>query len=220
MSRPEFPAAVIFDLDGVLVDTARFHLAAWRRIADELGFEFGDEVGEALKGVGRDAALRVLTRAGGVELDSATAERVAHRKNAYYNELLSALDRGGLLPGTLASLDWLSAREVPVALASASRNARTILIACGIEDKFDAIVDGTTVSAAKPDPAVFLAAAAAVGVDPAASVVFEDAIAGVEGALNAGCRVVGIGDPTVLERAEFAVPNLAAIDWPALMGRA
>lgn len=219
MIRPIHPTAVIFDLDGVLVDTAQFHLEAWRRIADELGFEFGEEVGEALKGVGREAALRVLTRAGGVELDAATAERTAYRKNEYYNESLATLDASELLPGAEAGLDWLRDHGIPVALASASRNARTILVACGIEDRFDAVVDGTTVTIAKPDPAVFLAAAQAIGVDPADAVVFEDAIAGVDGALNAGCRVIGIGDPSVLIRAEQTLPDLAAVDWAALMGR-
>ncbi|GHF27414.1 beta-phosphoglucomutase [Pseudolysinimonas yzui] len=204
----------------MLVDTARFHLAAWRRIADELGFEFDDEVGEALKGVGREAALLVLTRSGGVELDAATAERTAQRKNRYYNESLATLDASAFLPGAEAALGWLHGRGIPIALASASRNARTILVACGIEDRFDAIVDGTSVPLAKPDPAVFLAAAAAIGVDPSEAIVFEDAIAGVDGALRAGCRVIGVGDPAVLLRAELTVPDLTGVDWPALMGRA
>jgi beta-phosphoglucomutase len=210
--------AVIFDLDGVLVDTAQFHLAAWRRIAGELGFEFDNSVGESLKGVGREAALRVLLRFSGIELTPAQIAETTQRKNVYYNELLRGLDGSALLPGAATSLRWLREHEIPVALASASRNAQTILDSTGITPLFDAVVDGTTVTAAKPDPTVFLVAAGELGVDPAACIVFEDAIAGVEGALRAGCRVIGIGDPAILTAAEAVVPSLEYVAWPELLG--
>jgi beta-phosphoglucomutase len=212
------PEAVIFDLDGVLVDTAKYHLAAWRRITDELGFTFDDSIGESLKGVGRDAALRVLTGVGGITLSPDEARETAARKNRYYNEHLSTLDESALLPGSLHSLQWLRDHHVPVALASASKNARTILIHTHIEDYFDAIVDGTSVTLAKPDPTVFLQAAAGLGVPAPRCVVFEDAIAGVEGAIRAGCRVIGVGDPAILVAAESVVPSLAAVPWPTLIG--
>jgi beta-phosphoglucomutase len=209
--------AVIFDLDGVLVDTAQFHLAAWQRIAGDFGFDFDRSVGESLKGVGRETALQIVMKAGGVRLDADQAARAAARKNRYYRRHLATLDSTALLPGALEGLHWLHERAVPVALASASKNARTILTATGIEPLFDAIIDGNSVRVAKPDPSVFLAAAEALATPPDDCVVFEDAIAGVQGALAAGCAVIGIGDPAVLTDAELVVPSLAAISWSELI---
>lgn len=208
--------AVVFDLDGVLVDTAQFHLAAWRRIARELGFELADDVGEDLKGVAREAALAVVTRAGGVELSPEVAAETAARKNRYYNEHLRTLNAGSLLPGARSALEWLAERGIPIALGSASRNARTILASTGIEGAFDAIVDGVAVRAAKPDPEVFLEAARRLGVPPESCLVLEDAVAGVEAARRAGCAVIGVGDPTVLSDADDVVPDLAALDWASI----
>lgn len=210
--------AVIFDLDGVLVDTAQFHLAAWRRIARELGFTFDAAVGESLKGVGREAALRILLGVGGLDLSPEEVAETAARKNRYYQELLHGLDESALLPGAADSLRWLREHGVRVALASASRNARTILDSTGIAPLFDAIVDGISVTAAKPDPTVFLVAAEQLSADPASCIVFEDAISGIEGALRAGCRVVGVGDPTVLTAAATVVPSLAQVVWAELLG--
>lgn len=209
----EIARAAVFDLDGVIVDTARFHFAAWRRLAREFGFELSDDLGESLKGVGREAALRIVLASGGVVLGPEESSAAASRKNRYYNEHLESLDADALLPGALEGLAWLRERGIPVALASASRNARTILATTGIESSFDEIVDGTVVTAAKPDPAVFRVAAERLGIPPAHCVVFEDAVAGVRGALRAGCRVVGIGDPAVLVEAELVVPTLADVPW-------
>src|SRR5665213_3746197 len=127
------PEAVIFDLDGVLVDTAVFHLAAWRRIANELGFTFDDGIAESLKGVGREAALRTILRAGRIEMVPEVIVTTAKRKNEYYNDYLRSVDETALLPGAMESLTWLHDHAVPFALASASRNARTILRLTGIE---------------------------------------------------------------------------------------
>lgn len=215
MTAPSGRAAV-FDLDGVLVDTAQFHLAAWRRIASELGFELDPAIGESLKGVGREAALRIVTRSGGVPLEPGEFAATAARKNEYYNEHLLGLDESALLAGSLDALSWLRAHGIPVALASASRNARTILHSTGIERLFDVIVDGIAVTAAKPDPEVFLVAARGLGLPPSDCIVFEDAVAGVDGARAAGCPVVGIGDPEVLAAADSVVPDLAHVDWTAL----
>jgi beta-phosphoglucomutase len=209
--------AVIFDLDGVLVDTAQFHLAAWRRIAEELGFTFDDEIAESLKGVGREAALRVVAAAGRITLSPAELLETADRKNRYYREHLGTLGDGALLPGALSSLEWLSARGIPLAIGSASKNARTILDGTGIASFFSAIVDGLEVTAAKPDPEVFTRAANLLGELPTRCLVIEDAIAGVEGARRAGCPVIGVGDPRVLREADAVVPSLAAIDWPTFV---
>lgn len=215
MPAPQGLAAV-FDLDGVLVDTAQFHLAAWRRIATELGFDLDPAVGESLKGVGREAALDIVLRSGGVELSEAEFAETAARKNRYYNDHLLGLDESALLAGSLDALHWLREGGIPIALASASRNARTILSSTGIEPLFDVIVDGVVVTAAKPDPEVFLVAARGLGLPPADCIVFEDAVAGVEGAKAAGSPVVGIGDPAVLLGADLVATDLAHLDWPAL----
>lgn len=211
------PRAVVFDLDGVLVDTAQFHLAAWRRIAADYGFDFDDSVGESLKGVSRDAALQLVLSAGDVSLSAEEAARAAARKNRYYRSHLSSLSPDALLPGAYAGLQWLHDHRVPVALGSASKNARVILSATGIEPLFDAIVDGNSVKAAKPDPAVFLLAVDLLNVPAGECVVFEDAIAGVQGALAAGCSVVGVGDPGVLSQADHVVASLADVSWPDLI---
>lgn len=209
--------AVIFDLDGVLVDTAQFHLAAWRRIAADYGFEFDDSVGESLKGVSREASLQLVLKAGGVTLTPQEASRAAARKNRYYRSHISSLSQDALLPGALAGLTWLHEHRIPVALGSASKNARAILSATGIEPMFDAVVDGHSVRQAKPDPAVFLLAVEMLGVPAAECVVFEDAIAGVQAAIAAGCAVVGVGDPTVLSEAGIVVASLADVSWPELI---
>jgi beta-phosphoglucomutase len=210
---------VIFDLDGVLVDSAQFHLAAWRRIAAEHGFDFGDDVGELLKGVGRETALGIVLDAGGVEMSATDRAATASRKNRYYNEHLDTLDADALLPGALEALRWLREHHIPVALASASKNARTILDATGIADAFDVVVDGLVVTQAKPNPRVFLIAAEGLGIAPEHCVVFEDAIAGIAGARRAGCAVVGVGDPSLLAAADLVVPTLAAFDWTTLERR-
>jgi beta-phosphoglucomutase len=206
--------AVIFDLDGVLVDTAQFHLAAWRRIARELGFDFDADVAESLKGVGREAALRLVAAAGGVTLEPSELRETADRKNRYYREHLGSLGTEALLPGALSSLEWLHARGVPLAIGSASKNARTILASTGVTPFFAAIVDGLEVTAAKPDPAVFTRAATLLGEPPARCLVVEDAIAGIEGARRAGCPVIGVGDPQVLTGADVVVASLADLNWP------
>ncbi|TKK85360.1 beta-phosphoglucomutase family hydrolase [Herbidospora galbida] len=200
--------AAIFDLDGVLVDTARLHWRAWSEVAGEYGFAPGDDVAEAVKGVGRTAAVAIVFRSGGVALGEAEAHVAADRKNTLYQRYLADLGSADLLPGAVETLETLRAWGLPIGLASASRSAREVLARTGIEDYFDAIVDGTVISQAKPDPAVFLEAAVRLGVLPWQAVVFEDASAGVEGARRAGCHVVGIGDPGVLAAADTVVASL------------
>lgn len=202
--------AAIFDLDGVLVDTAHLHWRAWSEVAGEYGLAPGDDVAEAVKGVGRMAALAIVLRSGGIELGEREAHAAADRKNALYQRYLADLSASDLLPGAADALETLRAWGLPVGLASASRSARAVLARTGIEEYFDAIVDGTVVSRAKPDPAVFLEAAARLGVPPGRAVVFEDASAGVEGARRAGCHVVGVGDPAVLAAADTVVSSLAS----------
>jgi beta-phosphoglucomutase len=205
--------AAVFDLDGVLADTHQHHFQAWRRVAEELGFELDGSVGDAVKGVSRHAALRIVLRAGDVTLSDAEFTRTAARKNDYYRQAVAHAGPEDLLPQAKESLQLLRGAGVRIALASASQNAGALLEATGIRACFDAVVDGTVVTAAKPSPEVFLRAAAELDVEPGEGVVIEDAAAGVDGARRAGCAAIGIGDPVLLAAADLVVHDLAAIPW-------
>jgi beta-phosphoglucomutase len=208
--------AAIFDLDGVLVDTAKYHFSAWRQIATEYGFELTEDIAESIKGVGRRAALDLVLRSGRITLPEAEARQIANKKNDYYNNYIRSIDSSDLLPGALNALNKLRRNGVRIALASASRNARTVLDRTGITGLFDAIVDGTNVISPKPSPDVFLEASRSLHVLPHNAVVFEDAAAGVEGSRLAGCFTVGIGDPVILGAADISVPDLITVPWSQL----
>lgn len=198
----------IFDLDGVIVDTAKYHFLAWRSLAEELGFQFTAEDNERLKGVSRMRSLDILLEVGGLELPEETKIAMADKKNRRYVEYISALDESELLPGVKQYLTGLREQGIGIALGSASKNAEFILDKLDITDMFDAVVDGNKVSSAKPDPKVFLLACAELKLQPADCVVFEDAEAGVQAGKAAGMRVVGIGKPEVLKEADWVVAGL------------
>ncbi|MEF2966115.1 beta-phosphoglucomutase [Paenibacillus sp. M1] len=198
----------IFDLDGVIVDTAKYHYLAWRSLAKRLGFEFTESDNERLKGVSRMESLQILLEVGGVEANEAERLEMAEAKNKEYVEYISRLEPAEILPGAREYLLELRNRGVKIALGSASKNAAFILGRLGIAELFDAVVDGTKVSKAKPDPEVFLAASAALGLNPADCVVFEDAAAGVEAGKAAGCKVVGIGSAVILRDADCVIAGL------------
>lgn len=201
--------ACIFDLDGVIVDTAKFHYLAWRRLAQELGFDFTEEDNERLKGVSRMDSLNILLEIGGVELDDAKKEELAKNKNEWYVELISEMDEKEILPGTTEFLTMLKEAGLKISLGSASKNAKMILKKINLLHMFDCIIDGTDISKAKPDPEVFLLGAKALTVDPSECVVFEDAVSGVEAAISAGMYVIGIGTKETLHRANDVVGSLA-----------
>lgn len=198
----------IFDLDGVIVDTAKYHYLAWRSLAKRLGFEFTEEDNERLKGVSRMESLQILLEVGGVEANEAERLAMADAKNKEYVDYISRLEPSEILPGAREYLLQLRSRGVKVALGSASKNAEFILNRLGIADLFDAVIDGTKVSKAKPDPEVFLAASAALGLEPSACVVFEDAAAGVQAGKAAGSKVVGIGSADILAEADRVINGL------------
>lgn len=201
--------AALFDLDGVLVDTAAFHYRAWRRLAQELGFDFSEAANEALKGVSRQESLEILLRHGGRTASATEKATMAHRKNRWYQELLGELVPDSALPGARTCLVELRRRGVKIALGSASRNAAFVLQRLDIAHLFDAVIDGTCISASKPDPEVFLLGARALGVAPADCVVFEDAAAGIVAAKRAGMFAVGIGHTAGLAGADVVVSGLA-----------
>jgi len=197
--------AAIFDLDGVIVDTAKYHYLAWKRLAAELGFDFTEQDNERLKGVSRMRSLEILLEVGGLELPAAEREAMATRKNDWYVDCIRRMDPSEIFPGVVEYIEYLRTRGVRVALASASKNAPLILDRLRIAGMFDTVVDGTRVSAAKPDPEVFLRAGEELAVPACDCVVFEDAEAGIEAARRAAMRTVGVGKPANLGRADMVI---------------
>lgn len=198
----------IFDLDGVIVDTAKYHYLAWKEMAEELGIEFTEQDNERLKGVSRMRSLGIVLEIGGMTLPQEEMERLAESKNTRYLEYIMKMDASEILPGVEQYLKSLRERGVQIALGSASKNAPIILERVGITALFDTIVDGNSVSKAKPDPEVFLVAAERLGLTPADCVVFEDAAAGVEAAKRAGIYAVGIGEADNLPGADLIVTGV------------
>ncbi len=211
--------ACIFDLDGVIVDTAKYHFQAWRRLANELGFDFSEKENEKLKGVGRMESLDLILSWGGVQKDQKEKEALAARKNQWYVELIEHMTPAEILPGVLPFLKDLKNRGIKVALGSASKNARTILRRIELDHVFDAIIDGNATTRSKPDPEVFLLGAQSLGVEPKETVVFEDAEKGIEAALNGGFWTVGVGDPTVLGHAHIVIPGFQGFTFEELEKR-
>jgi beta-phosphoglucomutase len=203
--------ACIFDLDGVIVDTAKYHYLAWRRLAQSLGFDLTLQQNELLKGVSRMQSLEIVLGIGGGTHTDEEKLALAEKKNAWYVEYISAMTPAEILPGVLDFVASLRALGIRTAIASASRNTPTILRAVKLEGVFDAVVDGSVAKKAKPDPEVFLIAAARLQAAQADCVVFEDAAAGVEAARRAGMRVVGIGRPAALSQADIVVPGF--VGW-------
>jgi beta-phosphoglucomutase len=203
--------AALFDLDGVIVDTAKYHYVAWREMAKGLGFDLTEEQNERLKGVSRMESLDIVLRIGGIDASPDQKERLGASKNRRYVELIGRMDASEILRGAREYLSLLRANGVKIGLGSASKNADLILSNLGIRSLFDVVVDGTKVSKSKPDPEVFLLGADGLGVSPAECVVYEDAAAGIEAAKAAGMGAVGIGVAENLPRADVVVPGLYAL---------
>jgi len=200
--------ACIFDLDGVIVDTAKYHYLAWKKLATMLNINFTEVDNERLKGVSRMASLDIILEIGSIVPDDKTKEEYAALKNKWYLDYINRMMPDEILPGSLEFISELKNAGIKVALGSASKNTPLILERLGIGKLFDAVADGNVVSKAKPDPEVFITAAKLLGVQPEDCVVFEDAVAGVEAALNAGMRCVGIGSEKILKDAHFVVSGL------------
>ena len=201
----------IFDLDGVIVDTAKYHYLAWKNLAMSLGFDFTEEQNEQLKGVSRVKSLEILLKIGNVKLDDVKKNSLLQEKNIEYLEYVSRMNSNEILPGVLKVLNFLDDNHVKYALGSASKNATLILEKVGLLDRFSALVDGNDVSNAKPDPEVFLIGAKKLNVDPENCIVLEDAIAGIQAANTAKMRSIGIGDSSVLFEANFVFNDMTEI---------
>ncbi|MGK0325418.1 MAG: beta-phosphoglucomutase [Polaribacter sp.] len=193
----------IFDLDGVIVDTAKYHYLAWKKLANHLGFEFTKEQNELFKGVSRKRCLEILLELGNIEATQEQFDTWMVEKNVDYLAYIENMDASEILPDVSGILEYLKNNNIPIALGSASKNAHPILEKVNLLHYFDIIVDGNNVIKAKPDPEVFLLAAKQLGVDSNNCVVFEDAIAGVKAANAAKMISIGIGDKKVLSEAQF-----------------
>lgn len=214
MNKPGF----IFDLDGVIVDTAKYHYLAWKKLADELGIEFSEEQNEQFKGVSRKRCLDILLEMGNIDASQEQIDVWLKEKNEDYLSYISKMDDSEILPDVPKVLKYLKDKDIPMALGSASKNARPILEKVNLLSYFDTLVDGNSVSKAKPDPEVFLIAAEQLGVHPKNCVVFEDALAGIEAANTAGMTSIGIGEADVLTDAKFNFVDFTKIDLDFLEG--
>jgi beta-phosphoglucomutase len=204
--------AFIFDLDGVIVDTAKYHFLAWEKIANELDIEFTHEHNELLKGVSRVRSLDIILELGKVKASQEDKNKWLVQKNEDYLSYLVDMDESEILPGVMPVLKFLKEQNQLIALGSASKNARPILEKTGTLSYFDAIVDGNDVSNAKPDPEVFLIAAKLLGAKPEDSIVFEDSVAGIQAANIGGMISVGIGEIATLHEAKYIFKDFTCIN--------
>jgi len=204
--------AFIFDLDGVIVDTAKYHFLAWQKLANQLGIDFTHEHNESLKGVSRVRSLEIILALGNVQATEAEKNKWLVQKNEEYLSYLVTMDDKELLQDVPRVLAFLKEHQQFIALGSASKNARPILEKTNILHYFDAIVDGNDVSNAKPDHEVFIRAAQLVGVSNTNSIVFEDSVAGIQAANAAQMISIGVGDPLVLHEAQYHFKDFTSLE--------
>ena len=209
------PKAFIFDLDGVLTDTAEFHYRAWKRLADENGLPFNREDNDQLRGVDRRESLIRLLKGKVVSPEQFDAWLAL--KNEYYLGFLTGLSPSDLLPGVHDFLTQARTQGIKLGVASASKNARDVISRLGIEALIDALGDGYSVSNPKPAPDLFVWVAGALHTSPADSVVFEDSEAGVDAALSAGMKAVGIGPQDRVGRANIVIPGFKDITVASIL---
>lgn len=206
----------IFDLDGVIVDTAKYHYLAWKRLCKELGFDFSEKQNELLKGVSRKKSLEILLNIGKVSLSEEEFNDYMAKKNEWYLEMVKLMPNTDILPGVKDLLIELRENNIKVCLGSASKNALIILEKLDIVDLFDGIIDGNKVTNAKPDPEVFLSGARLLNIDPINCIVFEDALAGVEAAKRANMFAIGIGESENLPNADIVFSGISDLNLDIL----
>ncbi len=210
---------LIFDLDGVIVDTAKYHFLAWKELAQDMGIRFTKKDNERLKGVSRVRSFEIILEINGLTMSDAQKQAYCTWKNDRYLNYIGQLKEDEILPGAKQFLLDARAAGYRIALGSASKNTKLILANLNITDLFDAVIDGTKVTKAKPDPEVFLKGAEEVGLAPVECVVFEDAEAGVEAAHNAGMRAIGIGSRKRLPDADLNIPGFLGVTPDTLLKR-
>ncbi len=205
--------AVIFDLDGVIVFTDKYHYKSWKMLADRMGWDFDETLNHRLRGIPRLASLQVILDHNGIEASDSEKAEYAGMKNDFYRKMLQEeLNRADMYSGVMDFLDALRARNIRLALCSSSKNARAVLRKLRLEKYFQAVVSGNDIEHAKPDPQIFLAGACKLEVEPEQCLVFEDAQAGIEAASAAGMNVVGVGDPRSAPGADKYITDYECID--------
>lgn len=202
----------IFDLDGVIVDTAKYHFLAWQKLAKSIGIDFSHEQNEQLKGVSRVKSLEKILTWGNKTISEDKFNALMASKNDDYLSFIAKMNHDEILPDVPKVLNYLKEQNQPISLGSASKNARQILNKVDLLKQFDAIVDGNDVSKAKPDPEVFLIAAKALSIKPEDCIVFEDSVAGVQAANTANMISIGIGEQSVLNEADYVFSDFTEID--------
>lgn len=207
----------IFNLDGVIVDTGRYHYQAWRRLANQFGFDYSREQNEELKGLSRLASLDKILDWGGIYMPEAEKMHWADVKNNWYVSLISNMKPGEILPGVLLFLREVRESGLRIALSSASQNARSVLSSTQIQSFFDVILDGNEVKKQKPDPLCFLMAAQELQLSPAECLVFEDSPPGIDAALFGGFTVIGVGRQEDLSKAHWVIEGFENLHFHALL---
>ncbi len=203
--------ACLFDLDGVIVDTAKYHFKAWKKMANSLGFDFSEKENEKLKGVSRMDSINLILSWGGISLTESEKLEWAGKKNEWYLTFLQQMDEKEILPGVLEFIQDLQQKGIKIALGSSSKNAVLALTKVGMLSYFEAIIDGTKTTRSKPDPQVFQMGAAALNCEPSECLVFEDAESGIAAALAGGFYAVGMGSPNNLGAAHLVLSSLENI---------
>lgn len=207
----KIPAAFIFDLDGVIVETAHYHYKAWKRLADTLDIPFGKSENQKLKGLSREKSMKEILALDDRELSQEKFQSLMDRKNEWYQEYISNLTPEDILEGIPEFLGQLKSMNVKLAIGSSSKNAQYILDHLQLNDSFEAVIDGTKVKNSKPDPEVFLKAAKALEVDPEACLVFEDAASGIQAARAGGMICVGVGSAEYLSEADLVISSFKGL---------
>jgi len=205
--------AIIFDLDGVIVDTAVFHYQAWKKLANSMGFDLTEVQNEKLKGISRLESLDILLEIGKINsMSDEEKQQLATKKNEWYRENILKMTPQDILPGVKNFLAELKKADYKIAIGSSSKNAGTILERIGMKNFFDAVVDGTKITRSKPDPEVFLKGAQELNIPPEQCLVFEDAESGIEAAKNAGMKTIGVGNPENLPKADKVIPGFQNVN--------
>jgi beta-phosphoglucomutase len=210
-------SAVIFDLDGVIVSTDEFHYQAWKQISDQEKIYFDREINERLRGVSRMESLEIILSHSDKIYNEKDKEQLAQRKNEVYCELLNKLSPNDILPGVINLILSLKAKDIKIAIGSSSKNTPYILEKIGLATSFDAIADGNGIKKSKPDPEVFLLAAEKLGVSPVECVVIEDAQAGIDAAIAAGMKAVGVGTAASCVNAHLKLVDLSDLNIDELL---
>lgn len=207
---------VIFDLDGVITDTAEYHYLAWKELSDQQGWIFGREQNDALRGLSRIDSLRIISKANGLELSEDEAVELSTEKNQMYVDLLDNISPDSYLPGAEELLKFLKSKRLQLGLGSSSKNARAVLGKLSATTYFDAVGDGYSVANSKPAPDLFLHVARKLGLSPSECIVFEDAESGVDAALAGGFQCVGIGPVERVGHATLRFDDMSKVDFEGL----